>query len=49
MRNGVALQLDANSLNTIRNYPTSGEAYYADAIISSNSDEIVLPLGLFTG
>ena len=44
-RDGATLQLNADSLNTIRSYVVDGEAYYGSGIISSDSTEIVLPWG----
>ena len=42
---GATLQLDANSLSTIRSYVVDGEAYYSRGTISADSQEIVLPWG----
>lgn len=45
VRDGIALQLDADSLSTIHNYDVAGEAYYGKVIISSDSSEVVMRWG----
>ena len=44
-RDGGTLQLDADSLDTIRSYVVDGEAYYGSGVISSDSTEIVMLWG----
>ncbi len=42
---GATLQLDADTLSTIRNYEVEGDAYYGNVIISSDSTEVVMRWG----